>query len=87
LLQPLDVRLEPAAGSNEGRGANDVTLPAALHGRREKHAVVDVEIDHLGVVFDRNAEALGGEIERVEHRAPAAEEERVGAAEAQRSAE
>ena len=34
-----------------------------------------------------DAEALGGAIERVEHRAPAAEEERVGAAEAQGAAE
>ena len=34
-----------------------------------------------------DAEALGGQIERVEHRAAAAEEERVGAAEAQRAAE
>ena len=87
LLQPLDVGFEAAAGRHEGRGAHDVALAAALHGRGEEHAVVDVEIDHLGVVFDLDAEILGGEIERVEHRAPAAEEERIGAPEAQGAAE
>ena len=83
LLQPFDVGFEAAAGRHERRGAHHVALSPALHGRGQEHAVVDVEIDHLGVVCDLDAEVLGGEIERVEHRAPAAEEERVGAAEAQ----
>src|SRR5436190_11925745 len=37
------------------------------------HAAVDSEIDHLGLVFDLDAEAFRRQIQRIEHRAPAAE--------------
>ena len=87
LLEPLDVRLKPAAGRDQRCGAHRMTRAALLNGRGEKHAIVDLEIDHLRLIGDLDAERLGGQIERVEHRAPAAEEERVGAAEAQGAAE
>ena len=41
----------------------------------------------FGVVRDLDAQPFGGAVERVEHRAAAAEEEGVGAAEAERAAE
>ena len=37
-----------------------VARAAVLHGGGEEHAVVDVEIDDLGFVGDRDAEVLGG---------------------------
>ena len=48
--------LKAAAGRDERRGAHRVTLAALLHGRGEEHAVVDLEIDHLGLVGDLDAE-------------------------------
>src|SRR5207253_325917 len=61
-----------------------VALPDAC---RQEHAVVDLEIDDFGVVQNVDAEFFRSEIERVQHRAAAAEEERIGAPEAQRAAE
>jgi len=57
------------------------------HSGAEKHAGVDLEIHDLGVVYRVDAERLGGEVERVQHRPTAAEEERVGPPEAERAAE
>ena len=87
LLQPFDVGLETAGRGNQRCRAHADAAIALLQRRRQKHAVFDFEIEHFGVVEDFDAELFGGEIERVQHRPAAAEEERVGAAEAERAAE
>ena len=87
LLEPLDVRLKASAGCNEGRGAHGVARASLLHDRGEEHAVVDLEIDHLRLISDLDPERFGGQIQRVQHRTPTAQEERIGAAEAQGAAE
>ena len=87
-LQPFDVGLETAGGGDQRRGA-DFAAPSIglLQRRGQEHAVLDLEVGDFGVVDDLDAEPFGGEIERVQHRPAAAEEERIGAAEAQRAAE
>ena len=49
--------------------------------------VIGMKIEHLGVVEHLHAELLGGQIQRIEHRPAAAEEERIGPPQAQRAAE
>ena len=88
LLQPFDVGLEPAGGGDQRRGADfGGAADRLLQRRRQKHAVLDLEVGDLGVVGDLDAELFGGQVKRVQHRPAAAEEERIGAPEAQRAAE
>src|SRR5207245_2045609 len=86
-LEPFDIGFEPAGGRNQRRGPRLNAAVALLETSGKKHAVVDFEVKHFGVIEDLDAEPLGGEIERVQHRPAAAKEERIGAAEAQRAAE
>ena len=76
----------PAAATRvEARTLTPAIAP--FQRRREEHAIVDFQIEHFGIVENFNAELFGGEIERVQHRPAAAEEERIGPPEAQRAAE
>ena len=86
-LQPFDVGFKTAGGGDQGRSAHADAAVALLQRCGKKHAVVDVEIEHFGIVEDVDAEAFRGQIERVQHRPSAAEEERIGAPETERAAE
>ena len=88
LLQPFDVGFKSAGGRHQRRGADFArAIDRLLQLRRQEHAVLDLEVGHFSIVDGLDAEFFSGEIERVQHRPPAAEEERIGAAEAQRAAE
>jgi hypothetical protein len=87
LLEPLDVGFEPAAGGDQRRGLHGGEAVPAFERRRQEHAVGDIEIGDLGVVQNIDAELFGGQIKCVQHRAAAAEEERVGPSQAERAAE
>ena len=87
LLEPFDVGLEAAGGGDQRRGAHVDAAVALLQRGGKKHAVGDFEVEHFGVVENVDAELFGGEIERVQHRPAAAEEERIGPPEAERAAE
>ena len=86
-LEPLDVGLEAAGRSHEGGRAHRRSLRPARDGDRPERAVRDVQIDRFGVVHDLDAQPFGGDVVARSHRATAAEEEGVGAAEAERAAE
>ena len=77
----------PAAATSVEARTSTAAAGRLFQRGRQKHAVFDLELGDLGVVEDVDAEPFGGEIERVQHRPAAAEEERIGAAEAQRAAE
>ncbi|OIQ67234.1 hypothetical protein GALL_511900 [mine drainage metagenome] len=87
LLEPFDVGLETAGSCNKRRSGDGGAATALLQRGRQKHAVGDFQIEDFRVVEDLDAKLLGGQIERVQHRPAAAEEERVGPAEAERAAE
>jgi hypothetical protein len=91
LLHPFDVRLEAAGGGDQRARIDDDAPEAgqiAAHRRGgQEHAVFDLEIDDFGLVGDLDAELLGGPVQRIEHRPAAAQEEGIGAAEAERPAE
>ena len=65
---------------------DDVFAVDAGRGATE-NAVLDIEIDHFGVIDDVDAKAGRREIQGVQHGAAAAEEKAVGAAEAERASE
>ena len=87
-LQPFEIGLEAARPRRRScaprisGGALDASTVAA----RKKPSSMS-QCDDRRVIKDVDAEILRRAIERVEHRRAAAEEERVGAAEAQRAAE
>ena len=88
LLQPFDVGLEAAgSGDQRGRAHFGGAIDRLLERCAQEHAVLDPQIGNLGVIDNLDAELLGGQVQRVQHRATAAEEERIGATEAQRAAE
>ena len=87
LLQPFDIGLEAAGGGDQCRGLRDLIRAIVLERCRQEHAVGDIEIAHLGVIEDVDPESLCRAIERIQHGAAAAQEERVGAPEAERAAE
>ncbi len=86
-LQPFDVGLKTAGRRDQRRGGHADAAVALLQLGGEKHAVLDGEVEHLGIVEDLDAELFGGQVQRVQHRPAAAEEERIGAPEAQRAAQ
>ena len=87
-LEPFDVGLEPAGRGDEGGRAHRRSAPAprATVADRNVPSAMSRSTD-FGVVLDLDPQPFGGEIKRVQHRAAAAEEEGVGAAEAERAAE
>src|SRR6185312_14024579 len=87
LLEPFDIRFEAAAGRDERAGAHESALRAAHDRRGPECAVLDVDVDYFGIVFDVDAKPLCGEIERVEHGAPAAQKKRVRPPKTQRASE
>ena len=87
LLEPFDVGLEAAGGGDQRGSADGGAAVTLLQRGRKEHAVGDLEIEYLGVVENVDAKLLGGQIERVQHRPAAAQEERVGAPQAERAAE
>jgi hypothetical protein len=86
-LEPLDIGFEAAGCRHEAGGADFVLSAFVLDDGRYEHAAVDVEADDFGVVGDIDTELFRREIEGVEHRPAAAEEERIGPAEAEGAAE
>ncbi len=87
-LQPFDIGFKTAGGRDQRRGADFArAVDRLLQLSGQEHAVFDLEVDDLRVIPDLDAEFFRSEIQRVQHRPSAAEEERVGAAEAQRAAE
>src|SRR5205085_7691459 len=77
LLQPLDVRFEAAGCRDKRAGTEGNPLALPRDGGRPECAILDVEIDHFGLVFNFHPQPFGGEIERVEHRASATEKKGV----------
>ena len=75
LLEPIDIGLEAAGCRDQRAGANLRCAGLFLHGRGQKHAVLDFEPDDFGIVANLDAELLGGGVKRVQHGAAAAEEE------------
>ena len=87
-LQPFDVGFKTAGRRHQRRGADfGGAADRLLQRGGQEHAVLDLEVGHFSIVDDLDAEFFRGEIQRVQHRASAAEEERIGAAKAQRAAE
>ena len=69
LAQPVEVRLEAAGGDDERLGAN-LALRTRASAWRDEAAVVELEVDHLGVVGDLDAERLGGGVVGVQSALP-----------------
>ena len=79
LLEPRDVGFEAAGGADEGLGRHLPRLAVAVHDGGAEHAVVDVQVPHLGFVLHPDAHLLGGLVVGVDQGFAAAQEEGVGA--------
>ena len=78
---------KPPAAATSVEARTSIVAVAMPERRRQEHAVVDLEVEHFGVIANLDAELFGGQVQRVQHRPAAAEEERIGAPEAERAAE
>src|SRR6185437_579864 len=85
LLEPFDIGFEAARCGDQRPRLDPLARAAMDDGRRAESAPRDVEIDRRRVIEHLDAEMLGRAIERVQHRAAAAEKEGIGAAEAERA--
>ena len=78
---------KPPAAATKRAAADRRGAAFVFHHRGDEKAVDDIERGHRRVVNAGHAQRLGAPIERVERAASAAEEERIGLAQAQRTAE
>ena len=86
LSQPLEIRLESAGRRDERLRAHLLGAAVPRDEGRGEAPVADVQPGHPGVVFDRDAEALGGAVVRVHQLLAASQEEGVRAREMERAA-
>ncbi len=88
LLQPVDVGLEAAGCGHQLRERGWSRSPSGCAASRSGNSRSRYGASTTWAIVQKfDAQPLGGEVERVEHRPAAAQEEGVGAAEAERAAE